>query len=78
MSNTLKGILSNAVAILLLYLISSPLNLRVYAVISLGIQYLIFFFHGLPYNSEKYYDLSGSLTHLSLILFSLLQHGQRN
>ena len=41
------------------------LNCHWFAVIALGLQWLVYLVHGLPFKSEKYYDASGSLTHLS-------------
>ena len=32
----------------------------------------VFLIHGLPNSSEKFYDLSGSFTHLALVLTCLL------
>eukprot|EP00466_Bigelowiella_natans_P008402 jgi/Bigna1/91805/estExt_fgenesh1_pg.C_1210001 len=58
----------------LLFLIAYPLQLVRYAVYAIGLQTFVFIFHGWPYMSEKYYDASGSATHLSLILISLLEN----
>lgn len=74
----LKGILSNLVGISILYYISNQLQLEKYAILALSFQYLVFFIHGLPFNSEKFYDASGSLTHLLLIVVSLLENNFRN
>ncbi len=38
----------------------------------MGIQYAVYLLHALPCRSEKFYDLSGSLTHLSLVMYSLM------
>ena len=38
----------------------------------------MFLAHGYPFNSEKYYDVSGSATHLILILYSLIKNEVRN
>lgn len=52
------------------------LKLELYVYIALGLQYLVFFLHGLPYRSEKYYDLSGSATHFAVVAASLLKTEQ--
>jgi len=39
--------------------------------VSVGIQLAVFLGHGLPNLSEKYYDLSGSATHLAVVLVSV-------
>ena len=39
-------------------------------------QLLVFLCHGWPFKSEKYYDLSGSVTHLAVVLASLLSAEQ--
>jgi hypothetical protein len=72
------GLISNSVGLSILYLLSGFLGIEKYALISLGFQYFVYLIHGVRYNSEKYYDASGSLTHLMLILFSLLEHNYRN
>ena len=78
MKNTIRGIIGNTIAWGILYGLSFLLGLEKYALLALGIQYIVFFVHGLPFNSEKFYDASGSVTHLSLIILSLLQHPFRN
>lgn len=77
MSNFVRGVISNTVGIGILFGTSYPLegDLYWYAVISLGIQWGVFLLHGLPFHSEKFYDASGSLTHLALVMSSLLWGG---
>jgi steroid 5-alpha reductase family enzyme len=53
-------------------LLSKYLDLTLYVLIALGIQYLVFILHGYPFNSEKYYDLSGSITHFAVVAASLV------
>lgn len=42
------------------------------AIVSISIQVFTFVFFAAPWYSERFYDLSGSLTHMTLVLFSLL------
>ena len=55
MSNFVRGLISNSVALGLLYGIASWAKLERFAVLALGVQWLVFLGHGLPFNSEKYY-----------------------
>lgn len=48
------------------------LNLQRYVLIAGGIQLAVALGHGLPYRSEKFFDLSGSFTHLAVVASSLL------
>jgi len=43
-----------------------------FACITIGLQWGFFLLHGWPQRSEKLYDASGSLTHLSIIMAALL------
>merc|ERR1719450_862736 len=38
------------------------------AAVSLAINWVVFFVHALPFSSEKFFDATGSLTYLSLII----------
>jgi len=67
----IRGFISNLVALSLLYIISESLDLQKYALVALFIQWTTYLLHGLPNKSEKFYDLSGSVTNLSLIICSL-------
>merc|ERR1719191_2502152 len=44
------------------------MDLKMPAALSLGINWLVFFVHAWPQNSEKFFDATGSLTYLSLAL----------
>lgn len=76
--NLKVGLVSNGVAITGLLLISSALGLQKYALLALAIQWAVFLVHGLPFCSEKFYDASGSMTHLSLVVMSLLEDPLRH
>ena len=78
LSNVVKGCLSNGIAGALLYLISTRLQLEKYFVVALAVQYAVFLVHGLPCRSERFYDLSGSLTHLCVIGLALCQSTPRS
>lgn len=59
-------------------IISYALGVEKYALVALCLQWGVYLVHGLPNNSEKFYDASGSLTHLSLILLSAISHPIRH
>jgi len=63
-----RGMISNGGALLILGLLGYFLNIGFYVAIACGIQYAVFFMHGLPYCSEKFYDLSGSFTHFAVVM----------
>eukprot|EP00900_Chrysochromulina_parva_P005150 jgi/Chrpa1/14636/Chrysochromulina_OHIO_Genome00018476-RA len=66
-----RGLISNGVALALLYAISCIPGMRQYVCLSLALQWGVFIVHALPNTSEKFYDLSGSATHFSLVAVSL-------
>ena len=55
----------------MLYGVGRTLDLLEYIGVALCIQAVVFLLHGLPYRSEKYYDLSGSMTHFAVAASSL-------
>jgi len=71
-----EGLLANIVSGAILFCIAYFLELHVYVFVALAMQYATFFFHALPFSSEKYYDISGSVTHFAVVLTSLLQRTQ--
>ena len=71
-----RGLCTNSFGALILYGVSRIGGggaLLPYIAIACSIQALVFFGHGLPYRSEKFYDLSGSATHFSVVAASLLR-----
>lgn len=52
--------------------ISYATDLKVLAAIALAIQWGVYLVHGLPNQSEKFYDASGSITYLAVVLTALL------
>lgn len=77
-ANTKRGIIGNLSCIVILGGLSTLLGIKKYAAIAVGIQWLVYLLHGLPFQSEKFYDASGSLTHLTVILASLLSASLRH
>jgi len=67
-----RGIIVNVVAIAILFTVTliEP-TILVPVLTSFGLQMAVFLLHGLPYSSEKYYDLSGSATHFCVVAISL-------
>ena len=71
-----EGILANAVSGAILFCIAWFLELHLYVFVALGMQYGTFLLHALPFSSEKYYDISGSVTHFAVVMAALLQREQ--
>lgn len=65
--NLVRGIISNAIGLALLGGVGYATDLWVCAAVSLGINWVVFLVHALPFCSEKFFDATGSLTYLSLI-----------
>lgn len=68
--------MSNGITGALLFWYAWGLKLELYVYIAVGLQYVVFLLHGLPYKSEKFYDLSGSATHFAVVAASLLSKEQ--
>ena len=68
----IRGCFTNFIPLTIMYFYATGLNLEIYVAIACGIQYSVFFFHGLPNSSEKFYDLSGSITHFAVVATSLI------
>ncbi|GMH74020.1 hypothetical protein TrST_g7576 [Triparma strigata] len=66
------GFISNSIGLGILYSLGNALGILKFAGIALGVQWGVFMIHGLPNNSDKFYDLSGSMTHLALVLSSMV------
>jgi hypothetical protein len=67
-----KGFALHGVSGGLLFLIAWGLKLELYIYIALGMQWGVYLINGLPFDSEKYYDLSGSATHFAVVAASLV------
>mmetsp|Transcript_9636 Transcript_9636/g.11288 ORF Transcript_9636/g.11288 Transcript_9636/m.11288 type:complete len:332 (+) Transcript_9636:43-1038(+) len=70
-ANNKRGAIGNILGLSILLGVSYPLDLMPYAALSLFLQFTVFFLHGLPYRSEKFYDISGSATHFALVFTSV-------
>lgn len=68
----IRGTVSNGLAFGTLAGIGYALNVEVYVAVALLMQLAVFFLHGLPQSSEKFYDLSGSFTHFAVVLTCLI------
>ena len=66
-----KGIISLCIQFVFLFLVHTCCDLPMHVYVALGIQMLVFAYHGYPNSSEKYYDISGSFTHLAVTVMSL-------
>lgn len=70
--NAIRGVISNLLAALIIIGVSSISSFMLLPVlVAVGIQLAVFAFHGLPYLSEKFYDLSGSATHFAVVVVSV-------
>lgn len=65
--------MTDLLAIAILFVMGHFLDLWLYVAISFGFQMLVFIFHGLPAKSERFYDISGSMTHCLVIGASLVE-----
>ena len=68
-----RGTISCAATSAVLYGIGKWLGIESTAKIAVGLQAAVYLLHGLPNKSEKFYDLSGSFTHLSVVVAALFQ-----
>lgn len=62
----IRGTVTNSAGLLILAGLYQAIPGAV--LIALGLQWLVFVVHAMPFKSEVFYDLSGSLTHLAVIL----------
>ncbi len=71
----IRGTISNSLAAAILYCVCriAEGQLRKYVAVAVAVQLLVFLIHGLPHRSEKFYDLSGSITHFLVVSSSLLR-----
>jgi steroid 5-alpha reductase family enzyme len=67
-----KGAISIVIQFGLLGIVHSVISLPFHVYIAVGIQLGVFILHGYPFLSERYFDISGSFTHLALTVTSLL------
>jgi len=76
----LRGVVSNSLALMALFSIGHFLRVERFVAVALGMQLAVYIVHGLPQRSEKFYDLSGSFTHLAVVVTALMSrqlHGPR-
>jgi len=66
-----RGCVTNGVGSLLLYACATGLDIVPHVSLAAGIQLAVYLFHGLPCSSERFYDLSGSFTHFSLVAYAV-------
>jgi len=72
------GLVVNFLGLAILALVSRGMHLEKFAAIALAINYVVFFMHALPQNSEKFFDATGSMTYLCLVVCALLLSGGRS
>ena len=73
----LRGACSCALFLGILFIVGYSFGVELFAALALGVQLVVFALHAFPNNSEKFYDLTGSATHLALVLASCLLGGRR-
>lgn len=69
---SLQGLLCCCCCAGLLASVAQCLAVHRAVAVASGLQLTVALAHGLPYRSEKFYDLSGSCTHLAVVATSLL------
>ena len=77
-ADTKRGVLTNGIALGILLGLGWILGLVKYALLATGLQWAVLLVHGLPYNSEKFFDASGSLTYLLVTMWALLKDPMRS
>lgn len=65
------GILSNAIGISILFGVGYAVDLLPLSVVALAMNWGVFVVHAMPNNSEKFFDATGSLTYVTLIVSSV-------
>ena len=75
-----RGTVSNTLGLAVLFGVSCiHEDFLIYCAVALLMQWAVFALHALPFTSEKFYDLSGSATHLAVVAVSLcLKTGVRS
>lgn len=74
-SDVVRGIISNVVGLGLLAGIGYALNVLPYAGVSAGVNYLVFFAHALPQDSEKFFDATGTVAYVSMVVTCVIAEG---
>lgn len=63
-----RGIVSNLIGLAILGSVGTAMHLAIIAGIALAINWAVFLVHALPQNSEKFFDATGSITYLALVV----------
>lgn len=74
---SIQGFFSTCSSVTTLLAVAYFLDVRRAVAVALGLQAAVALLHGLPFNSEKFYDLSGSFTHFAVVASSLLFEARR-
>jgi len=74
-NNCIIGVLSNSVGVSVLLGIAYATHLLPFAVAALAVNYFVYLVHALPFNSEKFFDATGSCTYLVLAVGALVKVG---
>ena len=67
----LRGAISNSLGGAILVGVGRSLGLSHHTLLAFSVQLAVFLVHGLPFRSEKFYDLSGSATHFAVVAYAL-------
>jgi len=73
--NTVRGIVTNLIGVALLGLIGWGLNILELAIVSLAVNWVVFLIHALPQDSEKFFDATGTLTYVTLVVWACVETG---
>lgn len=76
--NLKMGLASNGASLALLAGVGWATGMLGSAAWALTIQWAVCFSHGLPHQSEKFFDASGSVTYIAVILTNLLRRQEHN
>jgi steroid 5-alpha reductase family enzyme len=76
-SDVVRGIVVNSIGLSILFSVAWGLELTWLASVAVAINYGVFLGHALPQASEKFFDATGSLTYLCLVIAATVRsHGR--
>ncbi|OQS03155.1 hypothetical protein THRCLA_04539 [Thraustotheca clavata] len=57
--------------------IAFPMHLELYAAVAFGVNWLVALLYGIPKQSERFYDLTGSLTFITVSILAAVVHEKK-
>jgi len=72
-NNCIRGVISNLVGVSVLLGVAYATHLLPFAAAALVVNYAVYLVHALPFNSEKFFDATGSCAYLVLAIGALVK-----